>query len=218
MSVHIAVHQLVTNSDDRRVVVAHQLWLYRPRDPGGGHCWAGLASPQTPRSPRQHRAVQAAPTDTLEHTPKEHTHDPQTHPPPSRNPTMAIKRKKLTKIAQRVKLYQKPSQTTSTSALRAVRMVTSSRTPNITKRGRHVHFVLVKGTETQFNMWRSVNIIEENIYCWLLEICEEKWILPFFSVRRKVKVDCEDQKKPQNRKPLLRRPLITFHHQPRHLL
>ena len=217
MSVHIAVHQLVTNSDDRRVVVAHQLWLYRPRDPGGGHCWAGLASPQTP--PVSTEAAPSCPSRAHRHP---RTHPQGTHPwpsnTPSRNTTMAIKRKKLTKIAQRVKLYQKPSQTTSTSALRAVRMVTRSLTPNITKRGRHVHFVLVKGTETQFNTWWSVNIIEENIYCWLLEICEEKWILPFFSVRRKVKVDCEDQKKPQNRKPLLRRPLITFHHQPRHLL
>ena len=128
MSVHIAVHQLVTNSDDRRVVVAHQLWLYRPRDPGGGHCWAGLASPQTP--PVSTEAAPSCPSRAHRHP---RTHPQGTHPwpsnTPSRNTTMAIKRKKLTKIVQRVKLYQKSSQTTSTSALRAVRMVTSSRTP-----------------------------------------------------------------------------------------
>ena len=95
--------------------------------------WPPLKPPRSP--PRQHRAVQAAPTDTLEHTLKEHNHGYQEG-----------------KLNKDCKESEKPSQTTSTSALRAVRMVTSSRTPNITKRGRHVHFVLVKGTETQFNM------------------------------------------------------------------
>ena len=111
MSVHIAVHQLVTNSDDRRVVVAHQLWLYRPRDPGGGHCWAGLASPQTP--PVSTEAAPSCPSRAHRHP---RTHPQGTHPwpsnTPSRNTTMAIKRGNLTKIAKRVKhpLKQLPLQ------------------------------------------------------------------------------------------------------------
>ena len=208
----------MTNSDDGRVVVAHQLWLYRPRDPGGGHCWAGLASPQTP--PVSTEAAPSCPSRAHRHP---RTHPQGTHPwpsnTPSRNTTMAIKRKKLTKIAQRVKLYQTPSQTTSTSALRAVRMVTSSRTPQYYQEGQTCPLRACQGHRNpiQYVMIRQYHR-RKHIYCWLLEIREEKWILPFFSVRRKVKVDCEDQKKPQNRKPLLRRPLITFHHQPRHLL
>ena len=110
----------------RGVVWAHgQLWLYRPRDPGGGHCWAGLASCPPLRRRQQLESKPRPPTPSNT---------------PARNTPTANKRSKHGSWQPWIKAWPRPKRKHWKS--KSLKHTNASNTPNAVKKKnqRHLNF------------------------------------------------------------------------------